>query len=101
MVTTSIVKFYPQAHMDNLYDSFCEFVDSFHYEYDAIPKDPPEGDANTQAIWIEQNKRKIVLRRFASRNLQKDYEDVVQPECRSTMPFTQMVTELKNLYKPT
>ena len=33
--------------------------------------------------------------------LQKDYEDVVQPEYRSTMTFTQMVTELKNCYRPT
>ena len=61
MATTSIVKFDPEAHRDNLYDSFCEFVDSFHYEYDAIAKDPPEGDANIQAAWIEQNKRKIFL----------------------------------------
>ena len=36
MVTTSIVKFDSQAYRDQLYDSFCEFVDSFHYEYDAI-----------------------------------------------------------------
>ena len=36
MATTSIVKFDSQAYRDQLYDSFCEFVDSFHYEYDAI-----------------------------------------------------------------
>ena len=49
MATTSIVKFHPEAHRDHLYDSFCEFVDLFHYEYDAIAKDPVEGDANIQA----------------------------------------------------
>ena len=48
-----------------------------------------------------QNKRKIFLGQFASRNLKKDYEDVVQPESCSTMTFTQMVTELKNRYRPT
>ena len=65
-------------------------------------KDPLEGDAtNTQAAWIAQNKRKIFSGWFASRNLQKDYEDVVQPESHSTMTFTQMVTELKNCYRPT
>ena len=58
MATTSIVKFDPEAHRDNLYDSFCEFVDSFHYEFDAVTKDPPEGDVNTQAAWIEQIKGK-------------------------------------------
>ena len=69
MATTWIVKFDPEAHRDNLFDSFCEFVDSFYYEYDAIAKDPPEGDANIQAAWIEQNKRKIFLGWFASKRL--------------------------------
>ena len=72
MATTSIVKFDPEAHRDNLYNLLCEFVDSFHYEYDAIAKDPPEGDANTQVAWTEQNKRKTFLGQFASRNLQKN-----------------------------
>ena len=54
-----------------------------------------------QAAWIERSKRKIFLGPFASRNLQKDYEDVVQTESRSTMTFTQLVTELKNRYRPT
>ena len=101
MATTSIAKFDPEAHRDNLYDSFCEFVDSFHYEYHAIARDPPQGDASIQAAWIERSKRKIFLGPFASRNLQKDYEDVVQTESRSTMTFTQLVTELKNRYRPT
>ena len=54
MATTSIGKFDPEAHRDNLYNLLCEFVDSFHCEYDAIAKDPPEGDANTKVAWTEQ-----------------------------------------------
>ena len=48
MASTSVMKFDHEERRDNLYDLFCEFVDSFHYEYDAIAKDPPEGDANAQ-----------------------------------------------------
>ena len=47
------------------------------------------------------NKRKIFLGRFASRNLQKDYKDAVQPDSHSTLTFTQVVTELKNRCRPT
>ena len=71
------------------------FVDSFHYEYNAIAKDPPDRDA-----WIEQNKREIFLWRFASRNLQKDYEDAVIPANSGTMTFSQTVTEFKNIIVP-
>ena len=100
MASTSVVKFDQEEHRDNLYDSFSEFVDSFHYEYDTIPKDPPDRDANTQAAWIEQNKRKIFLVRFASRKLKKDYEDAVILANRSTMTFSQMVIALKIVRNP-
>ena len=96
----SVVKFNPEEHRDNLFDAFCEFIDTFQYEYDAIAKDPPEGDDATQAAWIEQNKRKIFLGRFASRNLQKDYEDVVSEAERRTVTFTIMVNRLKERYRP-
>ena len=54
---SSIIKFDPAIHQDNVYDAFCEFLDSFGYEYEAIAKDPPAGDANEQLQWIELNKR--------------------------------------------
>ena len=101
MASTSAVKFDPEEHKDNLNDSFCVFLDSFNYEHDAIAKDPPDVDANMQAAWVKQNKSKIFLVWFASRNLQKDYEDAVIPANRSTMTFSQMVTELKNCHRPT
>ena len=90
-----------EEHRDNSYDSLCEFVDSFHYEYDAIPKDPRDRDANMQAMWVEQNKRNIFLGKFVSRNLKKDYEDAVIPANCNTMTFSMMVTEFKNCYTPT
>ena len=49
MASTSAVKFDLQEHRNNLYDSFCAFLDSFHYEHDAIAKGPPDIDANMQA----------------------------------------------------
>ena len=99
-VGQSVVKFNPEDHRDNLYDTFCEFIETFHYEYDAIAKDPPEGSNDTQTAWIEQNKRKIFLGRFASRNLQKDYEDVVAENDRRNITFTEMVRRLKERYRP-
>ena len=94
-------KFDPEPHRDNVYDAFKEFIESFQYEYDAIAKDPPTGDAPTQAAWVEQNKRKIFLGRFASRNLQKDYEDAVTEGERSNLTFTEMVSKLQARYRPT
>ena len=85
------VKFNPEEHRDNLYDEFCKFTDTFYYEYDAIAKDPLDGDANTQAAWIEQNKHKIFLGHFALHKLQKDYEDVVPEVEQRTVTFTTMV----------
>ena len=97
VASTSVVKSALEEHRDNLYDSFHEFVDSFHYEYDAIAKNQSNRDANIQAAQIEQNKRKTFLGRFALRNFQKDYEDVALPANCSAMTFSQMVTELKKM----
>ena len=94
-------KFDPELHRGNVYDAFKEFIESFQYEYDAIAKDLPTGDAPTQAAWVEQNKRKIFLGRFASRNLQKDYEDAVTDGERSNITFTEMVSKLQARCRPT
>jgi len=101
MGTPNYEKFDPSVHKDNVYDAFIEFIDSFQYEYDAIAKEPPAGDEATQNAWIEQNRRKIFLGKFASRNLQKDYEDVVPVTDRQNISFTTMVTKLKDRYRPT
>ena len=46
-------------------------VDEFQYEYDAIAKDPPKElkSNDAQEKWIQQNKCKIFLGRFASQHL--------------------------------
>ena len=70
----STPKFDPEEHQNNVYEAFSDFVDEFTYEYDAIAKDPPKDlDENAKAAWIEQNKRKVFLGKFASRNLQKHF----------------------------
>ena len=92
-------KYDPEKYRDNCYDEFIDFCDAFAYEYVAIAKDPPS-DVADKAAWIQVNKRKIFLGRFASRNLQKDFEEVVRPEERSNIKFDDMVAKLKARYKP-
>ena len=98
---SAISKFDPAIHRDNVYDAFNEFIDSFRYEYDAIAKEPPAGEAAAQNAWIKQNQRKVFLGRFASRNLQRDYEDVVPLNDRANITFTTMVQRLQERYRPT
>ena len=72
-----LCKFDQEEHKGSALQAFQEFVDSYAYEYEAIAKDPPKDlDDNARAAWIEQNKRKIFLGRFASRNLQRAFEEV-------------------------
>ena len=93
-------KFDPSEHPGNLFEAFGEFIDSFQYEYDAIAKAPPAGTADAGA-WIQQDKRKQLLGRFASRNFQRDYEDETTADERSTITFDQVVVKMKARYKPT
>ena len=95
MATSSIVKFDPEAIEIICMIRFVGLLIHSIMNMMKWPKIPQK--LLTQAARIEQNKRKIFFRRFASRNLQKDYEDVVQPESCSTMTFTQMVTIKKSL----
>ena len=80
-------KFDPEEHPGDEYDAFGEYTDAFQYEYEATAN-PPTGTAEEQASWIQQNKRKQLLGRFASRNLQRDCEDTVPVVAeRSTITF--------------
>ena len=94
-------KFDPELHPDDLYDAFNEFVESFQYEYEIITKDLPAGDAEAKAAWIQQDKRKQFLGRYASRNCQRDFEDATTGNERATLTFNDMVDKLKTRYKPT
>ena len=79
------MKFDPEEHHNNVYDVFTEFIEEFTYEYDAFAKEPPNDlDAAGKAAWILQNKRKVSLGRFASRNLEKDYKEATTAEERPT-----------------
>lgn len=96
----SIGRFDPELHRTNAHDAFCDFVSRFQYEYDAIARDPPEGTED-KATWIEVNKRKLFLGRFASINLQRDFEDAVSETERNNLKFTDLVTKMKTRYEPT
>ena len=95
----STPKFDPEENQHNVYEAFCDFVEEFAYEYDAIAKEPPKDlDATQTTAWIGQNKRKIFLGKFASRNLQKDFEEAVASEERSTISYDTMITTMKQHY---
>ena len=93
-------KFDPADHPGNVFDKFCEFIDAFGYEYEAFAKPPPTGTPNVGA-WTEQDKRRQLLGRCASRNLQRDFEDEVPDADRSTITFKDTIKKLKERYKPT
>ena len=91
-----VKEFDPEEHQNNVYEAFLEFVEEFAYKYDAYSKDPPKDlDNAAKAAWIQQDKRKVFLGKFASRNLQKSYEEAVPSEERSTLSFDDMVKKLK------
>ena len=101
MASAHFAKFDPAEHPGNLYDAFCEFIDAFAYEYEALPgRTPPTGTTDT-AAWTELDKRKQLLGRFASRNLQKDFEDEVDEAERPNITFKDTVKKLKDRYQPT
>ena len=92
----SLSIFDEEDHPSDAYGAFCEFVEEFQYECDAVAKDPPRDlDATQAATWVEQHKRKLFIRTYASRNLQKEYEDVVPANKRSAIAFAEVVTRLK------
>ena len=95
-MATSLTKFDPEEHNGSAYEAFLEFLDSIYYEYDAIAKDPPKEQETVaqKAAWIEQNKRKIFLGKFASKNLQREYEEVTTSAKRTTMTYADMATKL-------
>ena len=93
-------KFDQEDHKGNAYQAFQEFVASYAYEYDAVSKEPPkELDAGQKAAWIEQNKRKLFLGRYASPNLQRAFEEVTTETERPTITFTDMKTKLEAHFK--
>ena len=44
----SLSKFDQEDHPSDAYGAFCEFVEEFQYEYDAVAKDPPRDLDATQ-----------------------------------------------------
>ena len=98
--TQGLQKFDPADHPGNVYDAFCNFCDSFAYEYEAIAKPPPTGTVDT-AAWTAQDKRKQFLGGFASRNLQIDFESETLEAERATLTYADTIKKLKDRYMPT
>ena len=100
MASTQLPKFDPAEHAGNVYDSFVEFIEAFAYEYEAIAKPPPTGTTDVTA-WTELDKRRQLLGRFASRNLQKDFEAETTATERVAITYSTTVDRLKARYLPT
>ena len=98
--TPQLRKFDPTEHVGHVYDAFVDFLGSFAYEYEVLAKQPPTGTTDT-AAWTQQDKRKYLLGRFASRNLQLDFEAETTETERSTITYDDTVKKLKDRYKPT
>ena len=100
IITSTTPKFEPEDHQNNIYEAFCEFVEEFTYEYDYLAKDPPKDFSNAEkAAWVEQNKRKVFLGKFSSRNLQKIFEEEVAEDERSTIAYKDMIKKLKDHFE--
>ena len=95
----SLAKFDPEEHPGTVYDAFTDFIDSFAYEYEALSRVPPTGTTDVPA-WMEQDKRKQLLEKYASRQLQLDFEAETNATERTNITFTD-VTKLKARYEPT
>ena len=82
-----------------MYDAFVDFIDALAYGYEAIAKQPPTGTPDAGA-WTEQDKRKQILGRYASPNLQKEFEAETTTAEWMTITFSALVMKLKARYKP-
>ena len=103
MADEIITQFDPTDHTVDLYDAFNEFVANFHYKYQSWTKEPPTGVETEEAKknWHQANKRKYFLGRFSSRNLQRDFEDLVPEGDRDTITFNDMINRFRERYQPT
>ena len=63
-------------------------------------KGPPESlDAAGKQAWLDQEQRKMFLGRFASRNLQRQLEEVTTTEERALMPFKTLCEKLRERFR--
>ena len=93
-------KFDPAEDSANVLKNFLEFVAAYAYEYEAITKQPPE-DVDDPTAWHQLNKRRQFLGKYSSRNFQRDFEDTIPEERRSTITFKDMVSAMEERYQPT
>ena len=99
--TSTTIKYDPELHKGNLLESFNEFVKEFSYAYEArAKKQPPDDlDAAGRRRWLEADRRKMFLGSFATRNLQKQLEEVSTENERSVMTFTEVCNRLRERFR--
>lgn len=96
---SSLAKFDPESHRNNVFNAFTEYVDSFEFEYEAIAKEPPASVVDKEH-WIDVQKRKTFMGRYASRVFQIEYKDTIPEAERSDLKFSDMVRKMLARYEP-
>ena len=73
-------KFDQEQGHSSVLEAFKEFVSQFGYSYDALSRDPPSTmrEAAQITAWRTQDQRKVFLRKYCHRNMQKLYEEKIQ-----------------------
>ncbi|XP_078481859.1 uncharacterized protein LOC144742686 [Ciona intestinalis] len=100
VAASAMPKFDPEAHRNNVFDAFVEYIDAFEFEYEAIAKEPP-ADTVDKDKWRDIQKRKIFLGRYSSRTFQTEYKDTVPEADRTQLTFSNLVEKMKTRYEPT
>ena len=97
------MKFDPEDAHSSTLDAFEEFSSEFEYSYEALNREPPASVKEQAQItaWTQKDKRKVFLGRYASRNMQKLYEELTTSDNRTNMKFDDMVTLFKDRFKLT
>ena len=93
-------KFDPQTHPDNTLEAFQEYIKEYRYIYEARAKEPPNNlSPEEKTAWIETDKRRMFLGKYASRNLQKELEEVTTEAERGNLTFAGLVDKLIERFK--
>ena len=94
-------KFCPENFSGDVLREFTEFIDEFHYIYQAKAKNGWHKDATDDEIkaWKAVNKKQVFLGLHSSRTMQKIYEHVTAAADRDAQTFDQMVVKLKKHFE--
>ena len=100
-MASSYDKFNPEEAHSSVLEAFQDFVSEFRYTYDALARDPPATVREDNQIrqWRVKDQRKVFLGRFAHRNMQKLYEEMIPAADHDGMTFDNMVRAFTDRFR--